>query len=306
MTSLWFFRLRAAAYLVLFSLPLVWAATATPEPGADAVARLGTIDIPASSLRDFVRTLDPAMRKQALGDPAVMARLVRQELVRILILNEAISKKWDQRPEIAARIARGRDDVIASTYLAAAGAVPEGYPSDAELQAAYDANRDKFMMPRQYRLEQIFVAIPAGGDKKAEDAARAKADGLVRKVRTNGANFDEIAKSGSDQAPGEPAGDLGWANEAQIVPEIRNQISGMAIGEISDPIATANGFHIIRLADTKPAGVRPLAEVRDQLVAALRQNKLQENEQAYVSALLEKTPAMINELALKKLFENAQ
>jgi hypothetical protein len=48
-----------------------------------------------------------------------------------------------------------------------------------------------------------------------------------------------------------------------------------------------------------------LAEVRDQLVAALRQSKLQEGEQAYVQSLLEKTPAMINELALKKIFETA-
>jgi peptidylprolyl isomerase len=264
------------------------------------------MDIPASGLRDFVRTLDPALRKQALADPAIMAKLVRQELVRILILGEAKAKKWDQRPDIAARVARARDDVVASTYLAAAGAVPDGFPSDAEIQAAYDGNRDKFLMPRQYRLEQIFVAIPAGGDKKAEDAARAKAEDLARKARASGADFNQIANTGSDRAPGEPAGDVGWASEAQIVPEIRSQISGMAVGEVNDPIKTGNGFHVIRLADTKPAGVRPLAEVRDQLVTALRQSKLEENEKAYVSALLAKTPAMINEMALKKLFESAQ
>jgi peptidylprolyl isomerase len=290
-------------FAVLLALAVPPAVAATSEPAPDTVARLGSTDIPAATLRAFVRTLDPATRKQALADPTVMSRLVRQELARIAILNEAAAKKWDQRPDVAARIADARDAVIVSTYLASAGAVPDGFPSDAELQAAYEANRDKFLAPRQYRLEQIFVAIPAGGDKKAEDAAKARADDLARRSRAKGVDFAALARAGSDQASGETGGDLGWAADAQIVPEIRTQIAGMAVGEISDPIRTQAGFHIIRLVDTKPAGVRPLPEIRDQLIAALRQNKLQAGEQAYVSALLEKNPAMINELALRKIFE---
>jgi peptidylprolyl isomerase len=289
--------------LLFVFLPLGIALAADPAP--DAVARLGTTDISAATLKDFVRTLDPATRKQAATDPGVMTRLVRQELARIAIVNEAASKKWDQRPDIAARINKARDDVVVSSYLSTVAAVPDGYPSDAQVQAAYDANRDKLMAPRQYRLEQIFVAVPAGGDKKSEDTARAKADELTRKVRGKGANFAEIAKGGSDTASGEPAGDLGWAAEAQIIPEIRTQITGMSPGDISDPIRAGGGWHIIRMVDTRPAGPRPLSEVKDQLAAALRQAKLQENEQVYISALLEKTPAMINEIALKKLFEAA-
>ena len=294
-------RLRpalAAIVIMLASGPALAA-----DPPADAVARLGSTDIPASALRDFVRTLDPAVRKQAASDPAIMTRLVRQELTRLAILNEANAKKWDQRPDVAARIAKAREDAIVSSYLGAVATLPAGFPTDAQIQALYDSNRDKLMLPRQYRLEQIYVAIPAGGDKKAEDAARAKADELARKARAKGANFADIARAASDKAEGEPAGDLGWASEAQIVPEIRSQIAGMNTGDIADPIRTGNGWHVVRLVDTRPAGPRPLAEVKDQLVAALRQAKLQEAQQAYVSALLEKTPAMINEMALKKIFE---
>jgi len=287
------------------ALMLSSGAAIAAEPGPDAVARLGTTDIPAAALRDFVRTLDPAIRKQAASDPATMARLVRQELTRIAILNEAASRKWDQRPDVIARIAKAREDAIVTSYLNSVAAVPDGYPSDAEIQAFYEANRDKLMLPRQYRLEQIYVAAPAGGDKKADDAARAKADDLARKARAKGANFADIARASSEAAQGEPAGDLGWASEAQIVPEIRGQIAGMSPGDVADPIRTASGWHVIGLIDTRPAGPRPLAEVKEQLVTALRQAKLQETEQAYVSSLLEKTPAMINEMALKKIFEAA-
>ena len=52
---------------------------------------------------------------------------------------------------------------------------------------------------------------------------------------------------------------MGWAAQDQIVPEIRSQVIGMGIGEISDPIRSDAGWHIVRLAATKPASPRPLA-----------------------------------------------
>jgi peptidylprolyl isomerase len=297
-------RKRAGGLALSLLLAIAPCARAA-DSASDTVARLGNTDIPAATIRDFARSLDAATRRQALADPAVMAKLVRQELTRVAVLNEATAKKWDQRPDVAARIAKAREDAIVSSYLASVAALPDGFPSDAQIQAFYEANRDRLMAPRQYHLEQIFVAAPSGGDKKAEDAALAKAEELARKGRTKGANFAEIAKAASDTATGEPAGDVGWAAEAQIVPEIRSQVTGMNPGEISDPIRTGTGWHIIRMVETRPAGPRPLPEVKDQLITALRQAKLQETEQAYISALLEKTPAMINELGLKKVFETA-
>lgn len=272
---------------------------------SDVVARLGTIDIAASTLKAFVQTLDPAVRKQAAGDPALMAKLVRAELARIAVLKEARAQKWEQRPDVIAEIDRVRDEAITSSYLKSVSAPPAGYPSEAEIQSAYDLNRDALMAPRQYRLSQIFVALPAGGDPKAEDAAHRKADEIAGKARAKGADFVALARAASDMKPAkEQGGDLGWASEAELVPEIRTQVAGMTQGEVSDPIRTASGWHIIRMDDTRPAAPRPLAEVHDQLAVALRQRKAQANEQAYLAGLLTKSPAAINEMILKKIFEN--
>ena len=300
--------LRFPVFLAVFfaAVSAFGADSAHPVPGTEVVARLGTTDITASDLRNFVRTLDPAVRKQALADPAVMARLVRAELARIAVLKEAEAQKWEQRPEVVQEIRRVRDEAVVASFLKSVSAAPADYPSEAEIKTAYDLNRDALMAPRQYRLSQIFVAIPAGGDAKAEAAARQKADDLVRKARAKSADFDALAKTASDAGPGERAGDLGWTAENEIVPEIRGQIAGMAQGEISDPIRVRSGWHIVRLDDTRPAGPRPLAEVRDALAAALRQRKSQAAEQAYLNGLLAKTPVAISETGIKKIFENAQ
>jgi peptidylprolyl isomerase len=203
------------------------------DPASDVVARIGTTDVTASALQNFVRTLDPAVRKQAVADPAVMDRLLRAELTRMAVLRQAEAQKWDKRPEVVREIQRVRDEAITASFLKSVSAPPASYPSEADIKSAYDLNRDALMAPRQYRLSQIFVAIPSGGDAKAEAAAKQKADDLVRKARAKGADFDSLAKAGSDAEPGERVGDLGWATETEIVPEIRAQIAGMAKDEVS-------------------------------------------------------------------------
>ena len=231
----------AVRLLSLLIGTLVAASAYAADPAPDVVARLGTTDITAAMLQTFVRTLDPAVRKQALGDPALMAKLVRAELARMAVLKEAQAQKWEQRPEVVLQIQRVRDEAITSSYLMSVSTPPADYPSEAEIQSAYDLNRDALMAPRQYRLSQIFVALPTGGDAKAQEAAHQKADDLARKAKAKGANFEALAAANSDIKTGtEQGGDLGWASEAEIVPEIRSQIVAMAQSEISDPIRTAS------------------------------------------------------------------
>lgn len=277
------------------------------EAAPDIVARLGDINFTSVSLADFVRSLDPTVRKQAASDPKLLQQLVGLEMARIAVLNEAKAKNWPQRPEIAHQIERARDATIVASYLSSVGAVPANYPSEAEIKAAYDMNRDAFMMPRQYRLEQIFVAAPSTVDKHAAEVAAKKAADMANTAKAKNANFGDLARAHSDHRPSaEKRGDLGWASQNDIMPEILSQVAGMTRGEISDPIRTKAGWHIVKLIDTKPAAPRPFAEVKDALVASLRQRKLQENQQAYVARMLDKNPVTVNETQLRSLFESTK
>jgi peptidylprolyl isomerase len=280
-------------------------ASPAADPAPEVVARLGETDFTAASLEDFVRSLDPATRKQAASDPRLLQQLVGLEMARLAVLKEAKAKNWQQRPDIARQIERSRDATIVSTYLSSVSAVPANYPSEAEIKAAYDMNRDAFMVPRQYRLEQIFVAAPSTVDKRAAEVAAKKAADMANTAKAKNANFGDLARAHSDHKPSaEKRGDLGWASQNDIMPEILTQIAGMTRGEISDPIHTKAGWHVVKLIDTKPAAPRPLAEVKDTLIASLRQRKLQDNQQAYVARMLDKNPVTVNEALLKKLFDS--
>jgi peptidylprolyl isomerase len=300
-------RAAGGAVVGAVAVIIVLGAALAAETGTEVVARLGTSDVTAASLGDFVRSLQKDVRKQALADPQFMNRLVRAELARVAVLNEAKSKKWDERPEVVSQVARAIDDTIVKSYLASIATPPADYPSDAEIQSAYDLNRDRFMAPREYKLDQIYVALPADADKKAEDAAQKKAEDLAKKLRAKPGDFAELARANSDhKESAKRGGEMGWAPENEIVPAVRAKVASMADGEISDPIRTPDGWHIIRMVDTKPAAPRPLAEVKDQLAAFLRQRKAQETEEAYLAGLLKKTPVTVNEFALRKIFETVQ
>jgi len=298
---------RLAGVLALAGFALAAGAAVAAEDGTEVVARLGSSNVTLSDLKEFVLGLDPQTREQAAKDPQILTRLVRVELARMALLSEAKEKHWDQQPDIVRQIERARDQTIASSYLTSVAALPASYPSDAEIQAAYEQNRDRFMVPRQYQISQIFIAVPAGADKAAEDAAHRRADDLVKKAKAKGANFAELARKNSDQPDAaKTGGDLGWLPETQILPEVRSVVAGMAKNEISDAIHSGAGWHIVELFDTRPAGPRPLAEVRDTIVQFLRQRKLEENEQAYLGKLLESKHAAINEIGLAKLLDTAK
>jgi len=300
---------RARRGIAPFSLLLVLlpagTATAVTAQAAATVAQMGAIQFTVSDLKDFLQTLPPESRRQALADPQAMNRLIQAEVARRAVLNEALAKKWQLKPAVAKQIGMARDTIVLRNYLTAVVNLPAGYPSEAETKAAYDLNRDKFLMPRQYHLAQIFIAS-APGDKNAE-AAQKKASDLAAKARARGARFDELARQNSQYKPGAAkGGDMGWAMEDQIQPAVLAKVAGMARGDVSDPIHSSLGWHIVRLIDTKPAAPRPLAEVRGLIATSLRQQKEQSEVLQYLARLVDKTPVRLNQANLRTALEAAR
>jgi len=299
-------RARAIPLVIVGALAAGW--DQPPAFGADpdneVLAKVGGAELRASEVRQLVRNLDPATRAGLIENPAQLSRLVRAEATRRVVLADAKAKRWDEQPSVLARIERAKADVVVASYLDSVSAPPAGFPSEREIEAAYDANRSGFVAPRAFQVAQIFVALEPDADRAAQDKARKKVDDLVKKARQSGAGFAELARLNSEHAPSaRGGGDLGWLTEDQIVPEIRGVVIGLAKGEISEPIRTPAGWHIVKLVDTKAATIRPLAEVRDTVVAALRQRKTAEAREAFVARLLEKHPLAVNEIAVSKLLD---
>lgn len=127
--------------------------------------------------------------------------------------------------------------------------------TEAEMRAFYDAQREQLQeRPELISLEQVFLR-PTAPDS-AWTAARAVADSLVRELLT-GADFAALAEANSDD-PGSAAngGDLGWFRRGNMVPEFEDVAFRMPDNQVSPPVRTDYGWHIIRVDRSRPGEVK--------------------------------------------------
>ncbi len=133
---------------------------------------------------------------------------------------------------------------------------------EATLRARYEAEKARFVAPEQRRAAHIL--IEAGSDKAA---ARAKAAALAEQAR-GGADFAQLARENSaDPGSRDSGGELGWVERGVMVGAFEDALFAMQAGQITGPVETDFGFHVLKLEEVKGGQGKPFEEVRDQLAA---------------------------------------
>jgi peptidylprolyl isomerase len=297
--EIWMVRLQWCGVVALF------ATLAAPVPvlaQQDVIGTMGTQQVRTQDLKRIIDAQPPEVRKQLATDLGALDRLVRSELVRQAILAETRQKKWDKKPDVQLLMERARDQVLITSYVNDLARPPANYPSEDEIRGFYEASKASFTTPAEYQLMQIFVQAPDESDKVAVAAALKKGSDLAARVQRAPNDFAKIARESSEHKESAArGGDLGWVPETQLIPEIRTSVVRMTKGELSPPIRSATGWHIVRLMDRKPSATKPLSEVRDTIVANMRLRKAQEVERAYIEGLLGKATVNVDQAELQKL-----
>ena len=284
--------------------PAATPAAAGPK-GAGVVARVGDLEVNLDEIKSALGNLDVRELAAVSRDPALLNQVVRSLLVQRLLYREALAKKWDQSEQAVARLERLRQSAVTESYLESVSQPPDGWPADAEVQAAYEANQASWLVPRQYRLAQIYVALPEGGDQAAVTKAQGRIETVKRKLDEKPGDFAVLAKAESDEKTSAAAGgEIGWLTEAQIQPDIREAAIKLAAGQVSAPIKRAQGWHIIKCLEIKESFTPSLADLKASLVEKMREEKVKANSQAYLAQLLQENPVTINELAIGQILES--
>ena len=284
--------------------PAATPAAAGPK-GVGVVARVGDLEVNLDEIKSALGNLDVRELAAVSRDPALLNQVVRSLLVQRLLYREALAKKWDQSEQAVARLERLRQSAVTESYLESVSQPPAGWPADAEVQAAYEANQASWLVPRQYRLAQIYVALPEGGDQAAVTKAQGRIETVKRKLDEKPGDFAVLAKAESDEkTSGAAGGEIGWLTEAQIQPDIREAALKLAAGKVSAPIKRAQGWHIIKCLEIKESFTPSLADLKVSLVEKMREEKVKANSQAYLAQLLQENPVTINELAIGQILES--
>jgi len=137
--------------------------------------------------------------------------------------------------------------------------------SDDELKAIYQKNIQDYQVPNRVHPEHILLMTVGKTDAEVSEIKK-KAEDILAQTKKKGANFEELAKKYSED-PGSKTkgGDLGFIVQGQTVPEFEKAAFSLNKGEISDPIRTQYGFHIIKVLDKEQAHTKPFDEVKDTI-----------------------------------------
>jgi peptidyl-prolyl cis-trans isomerase D len=163
--------------------------------------------------------------------------------------------------------------------------------TQSELQRYYQDHRDQYLVPEQVNVRHILIKTPLPGsdgkvDQKAVDAARAKAEDVLKQVKAGG-NFSELAKKYSeDPGSAKNGGSLGWIGKGRTVPEFEKAAFSLPKGGTSDLVQSSYGFHIIHVDDKQDAHVKSLDEVKSQIEPLIKQQKAAQASQQEVEQLL--------------------
>jgi peptidylprolyl isomerase len=262
------------------------------------LAKGGSIELTPADVRNVVGTLPDDSRKALHGSLPALEQLLRAEILERAILADARAQNFERDPGASLQLERLRQEALTRLWVAKHTAVPADYPAETDVKAAYEALHNA--LPLEYHVAQIFISAPNGADPAVLSAALRKAVDVGTKA--TGGDFAKLAREQSDDAESaQKGGDLGFVAGERLQPEVAKVLHGLSPGQVVGPIKSAEGLRFLKLIESRPVTLPPLAEVHDRIVADLRTRRSQQLQRAYLSELNGKLAISFNEIELAKL-----
>ena len=146
---------------------------------------------------------------------------------------------------------------------------------DAKLHEYYDANPAAYTLAEERNVNHILVQLPLSADEQAVTAAEGKIKGALQRAR-GGEDFEKLAKELSDDVGSKTEGGAtGMFARGAMAPEFEEVAFKLKLGEISEPVRTKFGWHIIKLKEIKAGGLQPFDKVKAEVETAYRNAEAQ-------------------------------
>ena len=246
MTRIFPARLRstAAAFALALGATLAFAGAASADP--KVLAKVDGSPITEDDLNDAMADIGPGLPQKLEG--AARQKYVLDYLIDLkLAAKKAEADKLDESPEFARKLAYQRDKLAMQELL---GSVAKAATTEEAERKAYDEAAKA--EPPQEEIHARHILVPTEDEAKAA-LARVKGGEDFAKVAT------ELSKD-----PSADGGDLGWFTKDRMVPEFSDAAFKLKKGEVSEPVKTQFGWHIIKIEDVRTKSFPPFEQVKDQ------------------------------------------
>ena len=189
-------------------------------------------------------------------------------MAQVKLEADAAKKHYDGRQEEFRIPEQARVEYVT---LSAESLASQIQVTPAEVEKYYEGHRAQYEVKETRQASHILISFDSGASTEARQKAHAKAEEIYGQLKRDPGKFAELAKNHS-QDPGSAAngGDLGLFGRGSMVKPFDDAVFQMIVGDISAPVESQYGYHIIRLTAIKPGQLKGLDEVRGQIEAELK------------------------------------
>jgi peptidyl-prolyl cis-trans isomerase C len=277
-------------FAVIFILAALFACNKKPteskEQKGAVLAKVGNAVITETDLERDLKSL-PDYAQQIFQDEKGREKFLDELVKKEMLYQEAMKKGIDKTPEFAKKVEEFKKLTLVSELLEKE-IMAKSKVSDQEIKDYYDKHKDDFATTTQIKASHILV--------KTEEEA-----GKIEARLKKGEKFEVIAKKESiDKGSGKNGGDLGFFSKGQMVPEFEKAAAGLKKGEVSSPVKTNFGYHIIKVTDKKAGPVIEFERIKDLISQRLSGERQKEAFDKYLADLKKTYPVEIKKEALAK------
>lgn len=177
-------------------------------------------------------------------------------------------------------------------------------PTPAQIQAYYDAHPNEFPVPERVHAAHILVKVAKDAAPAQDAAARKKAEDLVARAK-KGEDFGDLARKNSEDPGSKPqGGDLPPFGRGQMVPPFEEAAFSMSPGEIRGPVKSDFGYHVIKLLAKLPAGRQTLVEATPRITTLLTQDQVKSAAERRAASLAKSVGKSASDEDLRKLADD--
>lgn len=228
----------------------------------EQIAKVDDLVVYEADVQNRLNSIAPGTEIELTSlPPEILKALVMEVSVNNKIDQEAKKLGYQNDPEIKQKVADYQKELLREKFLN-----EQIYSKATEEKALeeYEKMVEHLKGKEERKIKHILV-----NDEEEIERAR-------RSVMRSG-NFEKVAKEKSiDTASAENGGDLGYVLQEELVPEFGDVAFILKVGEVSKPVKTQYGWHIIKVEDIRPATYLPFEEVKDGLIQRLQEQAIQE------------------------------
>ena len=264
-------------------------AAATLATAQDAVlARNAWTTVTKADFEAEIQRIPEADRFTFLSSAERVAQTVKNILVNKTLAAQARAAKIDQEKGVQAEIALNADKVLARHRIERVEAERKVPDFTKRAEELYKAS------PAQYSEKDVFHTMQILVDTRCRTADAAKARALEARAEVlAGKTFSEVAKKYSDDpSVARNGGDIGPMLLEQLTPAFAEAAQGLKPGELSEPVLSNFGYHVIRLESVKKGRRFEFAEIKQGLMAELKEEWLKGQRKDFVEAITANDPGL--------------